>query len=269
MPFDPPLKANRDDLCNMEKSRSVVLRSLAVVALALQSLVVVVLWMRLFDTNASRPFWQMKMIRWSVPFVWIASVVFWQLVFGRRRWFGVTFMTVAAGVVSGGVVFCAAVFQPDVLYIPAKMAMGEGGWSHCIGDAEMIVNGKSISYEVRVGNVVYASLRPVDGLMLISREPLANCKLWLLDRLVVHRDTLCVAERLRVLKLPLIPDPTICYGAISLRPCGKADIFEKWEMRDVGGVREYDCALTQWYGNGGRVTLRVPRKFFHSLRDGL
>ena len=64
------------------------------------------------------------------------------------------------------------------------------------------------------------------------------------------------------------PDPTICYGAVSLKPRGKADIFEKWEMRDGDGRREYDCTLTDWYGEGGRVLLRVPEEFFHSLRGG-
>ena len=64
------------------------------------------------------------------------------------------------------------------------------------------------------------------------------------------------------------PDPTICYGAVSLKPRGKADIFEKWEMRDVDGMREYDCTLTDWYGEGCRVFLRVPEEFFHSLRGG-
>ena len=242
-------------------------RLLVILTLALQSLIVVVLWTRLFDTNASRPSWQMAMIRWSSVAVWVASIVLWQLVFGKRRWIGVTLTTVSACVFSAVVAFCVDRFRPDVIYVPAKMAMGEGGWSHCIGNAEMIVNGKSVIYEVRVGNVVYASLSPVDGLMLISREPLSERGLGLLDCLVVHRDELCVAERLRVLKLPFVPDPTICYGAVSLRPFGKAGIFEKWEMRDVDGMREYDCTLTHWYGKSGRVLLRVPEEFFYSLRD--
>ena len=165
------------------------------------------------------------------------------------------------------VAFCVDAFRPDVIYVPAKMVMGEGGWSHCIGNAEMIVNGKSISYEVRVGNVVYASLSPVNGLMLISKEPLADHELGLLNHLVVYRDELCAASRIRVLKLPFIPDPTFCYGAVSLRPRWKADIFEKWEMRDVDGIREYDCALTRRCGKGGRVLLRIPEEFFHALGD--
>ena len=243
-------------------------RFLFTAALALQSLVVVVLWTRLFDSNASRPSWQMGMIRWSFPAVWIASIVLWQLVFGKRRWVGVTLTTVAACVFSAAVAFCVDAFRPDVIYIPAKMAMGEGGWSHCIGEAEMIVNGRKVTYEVRVGNVVYASLRPVNGLMLISRVPLSEQGLELLDCLVVHRDELSAAGQLRVLRMPFISDPTICYGSVSLRPRWKADIFEKWEMRDVDGMREYDCTLTRWYGNGGRVILRVPEEFFHSLGDG-
>ena len=243
-----------------------VKRILFVAALALQSLVVVVLWTRLFDLNVTRPCWQMTLIRWSPLAVWVASIVLWQLVLGKRRWVGVTLTTVAACVFSAAVAFYVDAFRPDVIYIPAKMAMGEGGWSHCIGEAEMIINGKRIAYEVRVGNVVYASHRPVRGLMLISKEPLADRELGLLNRLVVHRDELHTAGRLRVLKLPVLPDPTICYGAVSLRPGWKADIFEKWEMRDVGGMREYDCMLTSWRGNGGRVILRVPEEFFHSLR---
>ena len=59
-------------------------RFLSVAALALQSLVVVVLWTRLFDANVSRPSWQMALIRWPFPAVWIASIVLWQLVFGKR-----------------------------------------------------------------------------------------------------------------------------------------------------------------------------------------
>ena len=51
-----------------------VKRFMLVVALALQSLVVVVLWTRLFDLNASRPPWQMAIIRWLVPAVWITSI---------------------------------------------------------------------------------------------------------------------------------------------------------------------------------------------------
>ena len=244
-----------------------VKRILFVAALALQSLVVAVLWARLFDFNVGRPYWQMKLIRWSTLAVWIASIVLWQLVFGKRRWVGVTLTTVAACVFSAAAAFYVDAFRPDVIYIPAKMAMGEGGWSHCIGEAEMIINGKRIAYEVRVGNVVYASLGPVKGLMLISKEPLADRELGSLNQLVVHRDELCAAGQLRVLKLPFIPDPTICYGAVSLRPGWKAEIFEKWETRDVDGMREYDCMLTRRRGNGGRVILRVPEEFFHSLRD--
>ena len=60
-------------------------RFLSVAALALQSLVVVVLWTRLFDANVSRPTCQMAMIRWSFPAVWIASIVLWQLVFDGMR----------------------------------------------------------------------------------------------------------------------------------------------------------------------------------------
>ena len=71
-----------------------VKRFMLVVALALQSLVVVVLWTRLFDLNVSRPSWQTAMIRWSVPAVWITSIVFWQLVFGKRRWIGMTLTTI-------------------------------------------------------------------------------------------------------------------------------------------------------------------------------
>ena len=242
-------------------------RFLFTAALALQALVVVVLWTRLFDANVSRPSCQMAMIRWSFPAVWIASIVLWQLVFGKRRWIGMTLTTIAACVLSAGVALCVDAFRPDVIYVPAKMVMGEGGWSHCIGNAEMIVNGKSISYEVRVGNVVYASLSPVYGLMLISKEPLADRELGLLNHLVVRRDELCAASRIRVLKLPFIPDPTFCYGAVSLRPRWKADIFEKWEMRDVDGMREYDCTLMRWCGKGGRVLLRVPGEFFHALGD--
>ena len=62
------------------KARVMWLRLLAILALALQSLVVVVLWTRLFDANVSRPSCQMAMIRWSFPAVWIASIVLWQLV---------------------------------------------------------------------------------------------------------------------------------------------------------------------------------------------
>ena len=249
------------------KARVMWLRLLAILALALQSLVVVVLWTRLFDANVSRPSCQMAMPRWSFSAVWIASIVLWQLVFGRRRWIGMALTTIAACVLSAGVALCVDAFRPDVIYVPAKMVMGEGGWSHCIGNAEMIVNGKSISYEVRVGNVVYASLTPVNGLMLISKEPLADRELGLLNHLVVYRDDLCVADQLRVLRLPFIPDPTICYGAVSLKPRGKAQTFEKWEMRDVDGMREYDCTLTHWYGKGGRVLLRVPEEFFRSLMN--
>ena len=248
--------------------RLCVKRFLLVAVLALQSLVVVVLWTRLFDSSASHPSWQVAMIRWSLPAVWIASIVLWQLAFGKRRWIDMTLTTIAACVLSAAVAFCVDAFRPDAIYVPAKMAMGEGGWSHCIGNAEMIVNGKNVTYEVRVGNVVYASLSPVDGLMLISKEPLADRELGLLNRLVVYRDDLCEAEQLRVLKLPFIPDPTICYGAVSLKPCGKAQTFEKWEMRDVDGMREYDCSLTHWCGKGGRVLLRVPEEFFRSLGDG-
>lgn len=242
-------------------------RFLFTAALALQALVVVVLWTRLFDANVSRPSCQTAMIRWSFPAVWIASIVLWQLVFGKRRWISMTLTTIAACVLSAAVALCVDAFRPDVIYVPAKMVMGEGGWSHCIGNAEMIVNGKSITYEVRVGNVVYASLSPVNGLMLISKEPLADHELGLLNRLVVYRDDLCVADQLRVLKLPFIPDPTICYGAVSLEPRGKAQAFEKWEMRDVDGMREYDCTLMRWCGKGGRVLLRVPEEFFHALGD--
>ena len=65
--------------------RLCVKRFLLVAVLALQSLVVVVLWTRLFDANVSRPSCQMAMIRWSFPAVWIASIVLWQLVFDGIR----------------------------------------------------------------------------------------------------------------------------------------------------------------------------------------
>ena len=239
-----------------------VKRFLLVAALALQSLVAVVLWTRLFDSSASHPSWQVAMIRWSLPAVWIASIVLWQLAFGKRRWVGVTLTTIAACVLSASVAFCVDAFRPDVIYVPAKMAMGEGGWSHCIGNAEMIVNGKNVTYEVRVGNVVYASLSPVDGLMLIAKEPLNEYGLGLLNHLVVRRDELFAAGPLYVLKLPFVSDPTICQTAVSLRPRGKTQTFEKWEMRDVDGMREYDCTLMHWNGKGGRVLLRVPEEFF-------
>lgn len=144
--------------------------------------------------------------------------------------------------------------------------MGEGGWSHCIGNAEMIVNGRRVAYEVRVGNVVYSSRRPINGLMLIAKDTLSGRRLRLLNHLVVCRDKLFAAGPLYVLKLPILPDPTICQTAVSLEPRGKVEIFEKWEMRDVDGLREYDCTLTHGYGEGGRVLLRVPEEFFHSLR---
>ena len=242
-------------------------RFLSVAALALQSLVVVVLWTRLFDANASRPSWQMAMIRWSLPAVWVASIVLWQFVFGKRRWIGMSLTTIAACVLSAGVAVCVDAFRPAVIYVPAKMAMGEGGWSHCIGNAEMVVNGKSITYEVRVGNVVYSSRHPINGLILIAKKPLNEHGLGLLNHLVVRRDELFAAGPLYVLKLPFVPDPTICQTAISLRPRGKAQAFEKWEMRDVDGMREYDCTLTHWCGRGGRVLLRVPEEFFHALGD--
>ena len=250
----------------MMKARVIGLRLLTILALALQSLVVVVLWTRLFDPNVSCPSWQKEIISWSLPAVWVASIVLWQLVFGKRRWIGVTLTTIAACVFSAAVAFSVDAFRPDVIYVPAKMAMGEGGWSNCIGDAEMIVNGKKVAYEVRVGNVVYASLRPINGLILIAKEPLNECGLGLLNHLVVRRDELFAAGPLSVLKLPLLPDPTICQMAVSLEPQGKAETFEKWEMRDVDGMREYDCTLTRWHGKGGRIVLRVPEAFFHSLR---
>ena len=239
---------------------------LYILVLALQSLVVVVLWTRLFNSNQSYPSWLMDTIKWSFLVAWIVSIVLWQLVFGKLRWGRMAITTVAACLISGIVAYCTVVFRPAVLYVPAKMAMGEGGWSNCIGDAEMIINGKKVAYEVRVGNVVYASLRPINGLILIAKEPLNECGLGLLNHLVVRRDELFAAGPLSVLKLPLLPDPTICQMAVSLEPQGKAETFEKWEMRDVDGMREYDCTLTRWHGKGGRIVLRVPEAFFHSLR---
>ena len=239
---------------------------LYILVLALQSLVVVVLWTRLFNSNQSYPSWLMDTIKWSFLVAWIVSIVLWQLVFGKLRWGRMAITTVAACLISGIVACCTVIFRPAVLYVPAKMAMGEGGWSNCIGDAEMIINGKKVAYEVRVGNVVYASLRPINGLILIAKEPLNECGLGLLNHLVVRRDELFAAGPLSVLKLPLLPDPTICQMAVSLEPQGKAETFEKWEMRDVDGMREYDCTLTRWHGKGGRIVLRVPEAFFHSLR---
>ena len=237
----------------------------SVVALAALSYVAVALWMRLLEYVPSQFFWLNVVVRWSVLAVLVASIVVAQLLFGKRFLSGLALRTVAACVLSGVVVFCVLMSQPKFMYVLAKIAMGEGGWSHPIGEVEMTVRGHRVVYEARVGNVVYASYMPVNGLMLISKGDLPDGDLALMDRLVVYRDELCAASRLCVLRMPFVPDPTICYGAISLRPRLKAELFSAWEMRDVDGFREYDCELAD-IRHGGHVVLRIPNEYFASLK---
>ena len=236
-----------------------------VIALAVLSYAAVALWMRLVEYVPSQFIWLNVVVRWSVPVVWIASIVVVQLLFGRRCLSWLALRTVAACVSSGVIVFCFLMSQQESLYVLAKIAMGEGGWSHPIGEAEMTIRGERVVYEVRAGNVVYASHTQLNGLMLIPRGELADVDLDVMDCLVVHSDDLCDASQLRILRMPYIPDPTICYGAVSLRPRGKAETFKSWKMRDVDGYREYDCELSDNY-HGGQVVLRVPKEYFKLLK---
>ena len=198
------------------------------------------------------------------------------MICGVRKWWKLAARAVGSGVVA--LAFLVAVvatnFKQPIVF--AKIAAGEGGFVHEVGEARMHYPGGEIVYSVYWGNVKYANGSDMRELILISKSPESGksplCRSVLCEHsLLVGRSRILAINGLSVAKCFPGCAAVTCLGGIDIKS-GKIEGNVVLSISDSGAVRRYLCEMDDWIAESRKFIrhsyiLEVPLSCFKEMGD--
>jgi len=144
---------------------------------------------------------------------------------------------------------------------------GEGGWTHHVGEAEMTLGDGRVIYDVYAGDVKFNDTYYVTGLMLMARRPMPRASKYVqLPKLICCCDDMRDTN-MQMIRLPFLPNPTVCQQIVSLKPRGKCQTFESMDISVTNGVRRYVCRFEEWIKEDREMVLSIPDDLFRYVRE--
>ena len=154
----------------------------------------------------------------------------------------------------------AAIINPSLLSVPAKVLVGEAGLTFRVGTVHGSINGSPVTYDAyREVLVRDADLR-YHGLLLELRS--GDCGQCPFEQLLVGRDMILLPGKVDVVKLP--------FGALLMATANGVEISSKKAFDDSSLVVSTDDENRRyWFANRGRdnqaedeFVLSVPTSYF-------
>ncbi len=163
----------------------------------------------------------------------------------------------------------AAVFpfpHDDLVKIPVKMALGEGGVLHRLGTVRASSGDATFEYDAYFGRGKYASGRDMAELLLLARQMPLSGREWLSFRkMLLGRDDLFFTAGLRYVKLPFGFLPMTCLGGVSL---DKGLFTHTLDISYAFGTNRFSLAFSD-YRDGvefkHEITFDVPDEIINAL----
>ena len=193
------------------------------------------------------------------------------LVFGVRKWWVLSSRAVVSGVIAAVLMVGAAESGFTYVRVLAKMALGEGGVVHEVGEARMHSSDGEQSYSVYWGNVKYANGRDMRELILVSKGPVQMNSCFCRSILLVGKSRIFCAHGLSGMKIFPGYVAVTCLGGIDVTS-GKIGADARVSITDSGATRTYRCDTYEWDKKSGRRALRthyldVPLSCFAEVGD--
>ena len=187
-----------------------------------------------------------------------------QFAFGVRRCAALLVRPIVALLLLVAIGFYMEMTRPSWLYVPLRFLEGEGFWLHRVGQSDAEIDGRRIRYEAYVDTCGSSSLSWRRGkVFLVARDSNSlPSRGGLLDNLILASNDMSVAVGFRMIHLPILPPAVICRGGISLRPHGKAQLFETLDITATNGCRRYECTFERWRAESTNFVCTVDEDFF-------
>lgn len=192
------------------------------------------------------------------------------ILLGVRKWRKLIIRAILSGVIAAGLLVASAERFPDVLVF-AKVALGEGGIVHKVGEARLNLLDSTITYSVYCGNVKYANGSNMRELILVANDPVPRESFFHEQTLLVGKSSIDLAHGLSCVRVFPGHLAVTCLGGIDVTS-GKAGVEAKVSSSNSGASRSYRCELYVWDKKLRRSVhkihfLEVPLSCFNDLDD--
>jgi len=167
------------------------------------------------------------------------------LAFGVRKWRMLAIRSVVSGVVGVVLMFAAVESRFPYALVLAKVALGEGGIVHKVGEARMHFADRELSYSVYWGNVKYANGSDMCELILTANEPVGWGSYFCRPTLLVGKSRILFAHGLSGMRIFPGHAAVTCLGGIDITS-DKIGADARLSIADSDSVRTYRCELYEW-----------------------
>ena len=193
------------------------------------------------------------------------------LVLGVRKWWMLLIRTVVSGVIAAVLVVVAAELRFTYVSILAKVAYGEGGVVHKVGEARMRSPDCANTYSVYCGNVKYADGSDMRELILLADASVKYGSGIRSPMLLVGKSRILLAHGLSGMRIFPGYAAVTCLGGIDVMS-DKVGADARLSITDSGASRTYRCEQREWDKKSERHVLRthyldVPLSCFAEVGD--
>lgn len=178
------------------------------------------------------------------------------LVFGVRKWWALLIRAVVSGVIAAVLMIVAAELRFTYVLVLAKVAFGEGGVVHKVGEARMHSSGCALTYSVYWGNMKYANGNDMRELILVADDPVQRESRFCRPMLLVGRSRILLVHGLSFVSIFPGRAAVTCLGGIDVTS-DKVGGDARLAIADSGGIRTYRCELREWDEKSSQPALRT------------
>jgi len=179
------------------------------------------------------------------------------LVFGTRKLWVLSIRAVVSGAIAAALMVAAAESRYKDVLVLAKVALGEGGIVHRVGEACLRSPGCTNTYSVYRGNVKYADGSDMRELILFADDPMKNGFGIRRSQLLIGKSRILIAHGLLELRSFSGQHAVVtCLGGLDVTsPKVGWNVWLK--ITDSGRVRTYRSIQRECDGTSSRPTLRT------------
>lgn len=193
------------------------------------------------------------------------------LVFGVRKWWVLSIRAVVSGMIAVALMVLAVGSGFTYVTVLAKVAFGEGGVVHKVGEARMRFPDGELSYSVYWGKVRYANGSDMRELILVANDPVVRRSCLCRPMLLVGKSRILCTHGLSGMRISPECAAVTCLGGIDITSA-KVGADARLSIEDSGSVRTYRCELYEWDEGTSRETCRtyyldVPLSCFEEIGE--
>ena len=195
------------------------------------------------------------------------------LLIGVRKPLRLVVRAVVSGVVAAGLMAVAVGSGSTYALVLSKMACGEGGIVHRVGEARMRSPDGELAYSVYWGDVKYANGNDMRELILLANGPVQGKSMFCSPMLLVGKDRVLCPNGLSVARLISGLAAVTCHGGVDITS-DKVDADARLSIVNSNSVRTYRCELYDWNRNPRLETRRahyldIPFSCFAEIGEAL